>query len=215
MHIISHKALVLFAAEHSAAAGPLDDWYRTAKRAVWRSIVDTRRIYPHADAAGECTVFNIAGNKYRLVAQINYEKQTIYVRHIFTHDGYSKQYAKLLARTLPAVIESKQEYERLFREFDSLWKRQPELPPEEGKLLSLLVLLIEGYEARRHGLHASTPHSRLAHLMEARDLAQKDIWRLLGSRGVASEVIRGKRAISKSQAKKLAEFFHVTPDLFL
>ena len=51
--------------------------------------------------------------------------------------------------------------------------------------------------------------------MEARDLAQKDIWHLLGSRGVASEVIHGKRAISKSQAKKLAEFFHVTPDIFL
>jgi HTH-type transcriptional regulator/antitoxin HigA len=126
-----------------------------------------------------------------------------------------KHYAKLLARTLPAVIESEQEYERLFREFDSLWKRQHELPPEEDKLLSLLVLLIEDYEERHHSLDASTPHSRLRHLMEARGLAQKDIWRLLGSRGVASEVINGKRAISKSQAKRLAEFFHVTPDLFL
>ena len=126
-----------------------------------------------------------------------------------------KQYAKLLAKTLPAVIESEQEYERLFREFDSLWNRPGDLPPEEDKLLSLLVLLIEDYEERHHGLAASTPHSRLQHLMEARGLAQKDIWRLLGSRGVASEVIHGKRAISKAQAKKLAEFFHVTPDLFL
>ena len=126
-----------------------------------------------------------------------------------------KQYAKLLARTLPAVIENEQEYERLFHAFDSLWKRQHELPPEEDELLSLLALLIEDYEERHHGLDVSTPHSRLRHLMEARDLAQKDIWHLLGSRGVASEVIHGKRAISKSQAKKLAEFFHVTPDLFL
>ncbi len=126
-----------------------------------------------------------------------------------------KQYAKLLVRTLPAVIESEQEYERLFREFDSLWKKQQELPPEEDKLLSLLTLLIENYEERHHGLKASTAHSRLRHLMEARGLAQKDIWHLLGSRGVASEVINGKRAISKRQARKLAEFFHVTPDLFL
>ena len=90
MHIISHKALVLFAAEHSDAAVPLDDWYRIAKRADWQSIVDTRSIYPHADAVGKFTVFNIAGNKYRLVTEINYQKQTIYVRHIFTHAGYNR-----------------------------------------------------------------------------------------------------------------------------
>lgn len=90
MHIISHKALLLFAAEHSGAAVPLDDWYRVAKRVVWRNIVDTRRIYPHADLVGKFTVFNIAGNKYGLIAEINYQKQTIYVRHIFTHDEYSR-----------------------------------------------------------------------------------------------------------------------------
>ena len=90
MHVISHKALVFFAAEHSDAATPLDDWYRTAKRAVWQSIVEVRNVYPHADAAGKFTVFNIAGNKYRLVAEIHYQKQTIYVRHIFTHEEYNR-----------------------------------------------------------------------------------------------------------------------------
>ena len=51
--------------------------------------------------------------------------------------------------------------------------------------------------------------------MEARNLTQKDLWKLFGSKGITSEVFHGKRSISKAQAKKLAAFFHVTPDLFI
>jgi len=55
----------------------------------------------------------------------------------------------------------------------------------------------------------------LRHLMEARSLTHKDVWPLFGSKGIASEVLNGKRAISKVQARKLAEFFHVSADLFI
>lgn len=55
----------------------------------------------------------------------------------------------------------------------------------------------------------------LKFLMEQRGLRQRDVAPLLGSSGVASEVINGKRAISKKQAKALAEFFHVSPELFI
>ena len=59
------------------------------------------------------------------------------------------------------------------------------------------------------------PHQVLAHLMEARGLVHKDVWRVLGSKGVASEVLNGKRSISKAQAKRLGVFFHVSADLFI
>jgi HTH-type transcriptional regulator / antitoxin HigA len=55
----------------------------------------------------------------------------------------------------------------------------------------------------------------LHHLMEARNLTQKDLWKVFGSKGITSEVFHGKRSISKTQAKKLAAFFHVSAGLFI
>jgi len=51
--------------------------------------------------------------------------------------------------------------------------------------------------------------------MEARDLTQKDLWKVFGSKGGSSDVFHGKRAISRTQAKKLAHFFHVGVELFI
>ena len=63
-------------------------------------------------------------------------------------------------------------------------------------------------------MNVSSPHSRLRSLMEKHTLRQRDLLDVLGSRGMTSEVVSGKRAISKAQAKKLAEIFHVPADLF-
>jgi mRNA interferase HigB len=72
------------------ANGALDVWYRAARRAEWKSIIDVRRMFPHADAVGRFTVFNIHGNTYRLVVEINYRGGRVYVRHILTHAEYDR-----------------------------------------------------------------------------------------------------------------------------
>ena len=61
-----------------------------AKRLKWTSLVDARKTYPHADAVGEFIVFNIGGNKYRLATYINYRTGKVYIRHVMTHEEYSK-----------------------------------------------------------------------------------------------------------------------------
>jgi mRNA interferase HigB len=91
VHVISRKALREFANTHKDAETPLDDWYRIAKRMWWTSLVDVRRTYPHADAVGEFTIFNIGGNKYRLATSIHYRTGKIYIRHVMTHEEYSRQ----------------------------------------------------------------------------------------------------------------------------
>ncbi len=88
MHIISRKKLREFAAKYPEAEAPLESWYRTAKKATWKSIAEVRVNYPHADAVGSCTVFNIGGNKYRLISKIYYDDQVILLRHILTHAEY-------------------------------------------------------------------------------------------------------------------------------
>jgi mRNA interferase HigB len=89
VHIISRKALRDFTNEHKDAETPLDDWYRTVKRASWNSIIDVRKTYPHADAVDDFTVFNIGGNKYRLATYIKYRSRRVYIRYVMTHEEYS------------------------------------------------------------------------------------------------------------------------------
>ena len=82
-------------------------------------------------------------------------------------------------------------------------------------MAELLAMLIEQFEERRYPIRKATPVQVLNHLMEARGLTQKDLWEVFGSKGITSEVVRGKRSISKTHAKKLASFFKVSADLFI
>jgi HTH-type transcriptional regulator / antitoxin HigA len=126
-----------------------------------------------------------------------------------------KRYGRLLARKLPAVIRTEQENQALIAELEEFDRRYEELTPEEREYSELLTVLIEAFETANYALEGSTPASRLRSLMEEHDLRQRDLLQVFGSRGIASEVVSGKRAISKAQAKKLAELFHVPADLFL
>jgi len=126
-----------------------------------------------------------------------------------------KRYGRLLARKLPAVIRTEEENALLIAELEELDRRCGELTPEEREYSELLTVLIEAFEDANYALEGSTPESRLRSLMDEHGLRQRDLLGVFGSRGIASEVVSGKRAISKAQAKKLAELFHVPADLFL
>jgi mRNA interferase HigB len=95
MRVISLKPLRAFWEAHPDAKQPLRHWYKTATHARWASLQDVREDYPHADgvrtSAGDTlTVFNIGGNKYRLIARIRYEYQLVNVRLVLTHEEYNK-----------------------------------------------------------------------------------------------------------------------------
>jgi mRNA interferase HigB len=90
VHVISGKKLLEAAESHRDLASPLDVWYRIAKKAEWRSLTDVKHVFPTADAVGRFTIFNIKGNAYRLIAEINYRTQKMFLRHVLTHAEYSK-----------------------------------------------------------------------------------------------------------------------------
>ena len=95
MRVISLKLLREFWRRHPDAEQPLRLWYKTALDATWSSLSDVRRTYSHADGIGTSsgstlTVFNIGGNKYRLVARIRYDYQLINVRAVLTHREYDE-----------------------------------------------------------------------------------------------------------------------------
>lgn len=127
-----------------------------------------------------------------------------------------KKYARLLTRALPSVIKTEDEYERALREVESLMdKGEGSLSPEEDALLELMVKLVQDYEDEHHAIPDAAPHEVLRHLLESNDLKQADLLPIFGSRGYISDIVRGKRGISKEHAKALGEFFHVSPSLFI
>ena len=91
MHVISRRRLLEFWREHRDAESPLSQWYKSVSKATWQSIADVKASYSHADAAGDCTVFNIGGNKYRLITKIYYIHQTVLVRAVLTHKEYDEE----------------------------------------------------------------------------------------------------------------------------
>ena len=88
MHIISFKRIREFSSTYREAGPSLIAWYKTAKRANWQSLAELKQVYPSADLVGRYTVFNIGGNKYRLIARIVYRSQTVFVVAIMTHEEY-------------------------------------------------------------------------------------------------------------------------------
>jgi HTH-type transcriptional regulator/antitoxin HigA len=128
-----------------------------------------------------------------------------------------KRYAKLLAKAAPRVIRTEQENGRALATVESLMEKgERNMTPEEGELLDLLTNLIRDYEAAAYPpREKSKPHEMVAFLLEQRGLAQKDLWPVVGSKSRVSEILAGKRSITKEQARKLAEFFHVGVGLFI
>jgi mRNA interferase HigB len=91
VHIISIKRLREFWEKHPDAETPLRNWYRITEKANWQNLAETRVDFPHADPYEECTIFNIAGNKYRLITKIYYQQQTVLIRFVLTHAEYDRE----------------------------------------------------------------------------------------------------------------------------
>jgi len=128
----------------------------------------------------------------------------------------AKKYGQLLARALPRVIRTERENElMLAKVWDLMKKGEEKLTAEELELLEVMSTLIERFEEEHHPIPDSPPNQVLKTLMEDRGLKQKDLLPIFGSSGTVSEVVNGKRSISKAQAKKLSEFFHVSAEVFI
>jgi mRNA interferase HigB len=91
MRVIAKKALRDFWQKHADSAEQLKTWYREASKANWKSPVDIKAEYANASIlkSGR-VVFNICGNKYRLIVEINYIRQWVFIRFIGTHTEYDK-----------------------------------------------------------------------------------------------------------------------------
>ena len=90
VNVVSHKAIRSFCLDHADATNPLDRWYRVVRKAKWINFAEVKVTFNAADLVTPFTVFDIGGNKYRLIAGININRGFIFIRHILTHKQYDK-----------------------------------------------------------------------------------------------------------------------------
>ncbi len=91
MHVISYKCLREFSKQHADCEETLDNWFKIACKVDWSMLIEVQSVFPQAEAVGNFTVFNLKGNKYRLIVSIDYEKQLIFIKYVLTHAEYDKE----------------------------------------------------------------------------------------------------------------------------
>lgn len=90
MRVISNKALIEFAAKHADAGVPLQNWRKTLEAGTFGNFAELKLAFNAVDRVGAFYVFDIGGNKFRLIAAVHFNVQKLYVRHVFTHGEYDK-----------------------------------------------------------------------------------------------------------------------------
>ena len=90
MHIITRKRLNDFAKNHPDAKSALQHWYKLMKFRNFKSFIELREVFTSADRVGKLTIFNIGGNKARLIAAIHYNRNKVYIRAVLTHEEYNR-----------------------------------------------------------------------------------------------------------------------------
>ena len=123
-------------------------------------------------------------------------------------------YQSLLVEFVPRAIRSEREYRKSLRQIERLMTAHP--GREESQLIDLLATLIEQYEASERPTPKLSPRGLLAHYLENRDLTRAELSRRTGiPRSVITNVLHGRRGISKANALRLARFFRVPISAFI
>jgi len=126
----------------------------------------------------------------------------------------SHEYTALLRRTPPKVIRTEEESEAYTEILRDLDRRSKGLTAAEKEFAKLLTLLIEDFEERHFKLPAAKPAGVLRFLLDQHGLRQKDLVDIFGTPSVVSEILSGKRELTKDHIKRLSRRFHVSPEVF-
>ncbi len=90
MRVVSNKALVDFAAKHPDAEAPLQAWRKIIEAGEYQHFAGLKSVLHTTDRVGDFYIFDIGGNKYRIISAIHFNRQMLFVRHVFTHGEYNK-----------------------------------------------------------------------------------------------------------------------------
>ena len=122
-------------------------------------------------------------------------------------------YGALLSATQPEVVTGERQNREYIRKLEELTSRT-KVSKAEKKLIALLTLLVEQYEDQYRPVPEAGPLDIIRHLMEANDLRQKDLVDVFGTESIVSDVLNGRRDLTKGHIHRLSAKFHVSPSVF-
>jgi len=128
-------------------------------------------------------------------------------------NALAANYVALLSETRPEVIRDEKQNQAYIRRLEKLTSKKSVTRAEE-KLIELLAVLIENFEAKRYTVPDASPLAMVRHMMEAHHLRQKDLVDVFGTESIASEVLHGKRELTKEHISRLSARFGVSPAVF-
>ncbi|PYS99585.1 MAG: hypothetical protein DMF63_10890 [Acidobacteria bacterium] len=134
MRIISRKMIRDFAKSDPVAVKPLDEWYRRLKKTVASNLAELRQTFPTADQVGTCTVFNVGGNKYRIITKIVYRFRTVYLREVLNHKEYDKGKWKTGCTDDSTRVNTEKEYAK--RKNTESEEQRPRVRKSFGRVLA-------------------------------------------------------------------------------
>ena len=128
-------------------------------------------------------------------------------------NALAANYAALLSETRPEVIRDEKQNQAYIRRLEDLTSKKSVTRAEE-KLIELLAVLIEDFEAKHYPVPDASPLAVIRHLMEAHHLRQKDLVDVFGTESIVSEVLHGKRQLTKEHISRLSARFGISPAVF-
>jgi len=122
-------------------------------------------------------------------------------------------YAALLSETKPEVIRGEQQNQYFLEKLERLTSKKS-VSAAERKLIELLTVLIEDFESKAYPIQDAEPIEVIRHLMQANELRQKDLLDVFGTESIASDVLNGKRELTKEHIRRLSKRFGISPAVF-
>jgi HTH-type transcriptional regulator/antitoxin HigA len=188
------------------AREPVMAWFRQVRQADWAKSAEIKRDIRSASILSDGrVVFNIAGNKYRIVARINYPYRVVCIRFVGTHGSTtpSTHRAFEVSAMEIAPIKSHRDYRRVLKEIEGLMSaRRNSL---EGDRLDVLVTLVEAWERKHYRLDLPDPVEAIRYHMEQSGLQPRDLIPFIGSRNRVHEVLNRRRELTLNMIRRLNE----------
>lgn len=206
--------------QYPLASTALLEWYHELEKADFKNFNELKEVYGNASLVGdERMVFNIMGNKFRLVVRIVFEYKAIQVKWFGTHAEYDKIDVESVIFKKDnmelKIIKTEELYQDYLNWVDELFDKQLSPDTKEGEMLQVALLLIKQYEDANYPVPMPDPIEAIKAKMKEAGLRNKDLVGKVGSKGYVSSILSGRKPLTLELAKLFHRELNIPAEVFL
>jgi antitoxin component HigA of HigAB toxin-antitoxin module/mRNA-degrading endonuclease HigB of HigAB toxin-antitoxin module len=221
-NIVARKTLLGYCRQFPDAARSLQQWYYEFLKSEFKNFNELKEVYPNQSLVkDDRVVFNILGNKYRLVVRVIFDFKAVQIKWFGTHAVYDQinvekiDYKKGNEIMILKIIKSNKEYEAMLDWVDQMFDRKVKHTSPEGEQVQVALLLLKEYEDKYHAIPIPDPLEAIKLKMAEKRLKSKDLIGLVGSKGYISSILSGKKPLTLDIARKFYKKLGVPAEILL